>query len=160
MKLHPLVDQALEDTGLTYEILMGGSHFKIRVNGRLVGIYPKNKKSSGIRAMKNLIAQIRRAARWEDAMTTFGFSDTEIENTTGYIKDDRYIASIYGCSEYRVKRLRERKESREPKGMKHENLTMYCSAQSDDRYREKMARGSHGLLKAIEAYHAGRSLAQ
>jgi len=35
------------------------------------------------------------------------FSDREIARATTYIKDDKYLASIYGTKVYRVKRLRE-----------------------------------------------------
>jgi hypothetical protein len=61
-----VIADALEATGLPYELEVGGCHFKIKLNGRLVGILSKSGASHayGIsRAHKNTVAQIRRAAR-------------------------------------------------------------------------------------------------
>lgn len=56
----------LEQTHLPFEIRDGGCHRKIYLGGRMVGILPMRARSAlegDGRAMKNVIAQIRRAAK-------------------------------------------------------------------------------------------------
>lgn len=59
------VRDALEETRLPWNIELGGKHWKIRLDGRLVGILPKGKKmqDASDRPIKNTVAQIRRTAR-------------------------------------------------------------------------------------------------
>lgn len=52
---------ALEAKGRPWEIVEGGRHQKIKIEGRLVGVLPKKSNNEGGRARKNVIAQIRRA---------------------------------------------------------------------------------------------------
>lgn len=53
---------ALEETGKPHEIQKGKKHWKIVVDGVLVGIWPLNgDREAGSRRSKNVIAQIRRA---------------------------------------------------------------------------------------------------
>lgn len=57
---------ALTETGLPFELQDGGRHFKIRLAGRFIGILPRNGSSEAYGntcASKNLVAQVRRAAR-------------------------------------------------------------------------------------------------
>lgn len=61
MKLDPPIERALEETGLPYEITRGGKHYKIKLSGRLVGVFGIAARSA--RAEKNIVAQIRRAAK-------------------------------------------------------------------------------------------------
>ena len=60
--LAPIRD-ALIGTGLPWDITPGARHHKITLAGRLVGIAPLNGRDAGPRALKNVVAQIRRAAR-------------------------------------------------------------------------------------------------
>jgi hypothetical protein len=57
------VEQALEETGLPWEIEEGSRHRKIKVAGRLVGILPHKARGQGGRGQRNVIAQIRRAGK-------------------------------------------------------------------------------------------------
>lgn len=50
-------------TGLPWHAKQGTKHTKIYVRGRLVGIVPQKGSESSGRAMLNVRAQIRRAAR-------------------------------------------------------------------------------------------------
>ena len=59
----PTIELALTLTGLPWEISQGSRHHKIKLAGRLVGIAPLNRRDAGPRALKNILAQIRRAAR-------------------------------------------------------------------------------------------------
>lgn len=61
MKINGAVRDALEATGLPYELVNGSRHIKIVLAGRLAGILPRrDAKDPGSRAMKNTVAQIRR----------------------------------------------------------------------------------------------------
>lgn len=61
---YPEIYRALENTGLGWSIENGGRHLKILLGGRFCGILPKAKSSLGDkRAMKNIVAQIRRTSR-------------------------------------------------------------------------------------------------
>ena len=54
----------LEASGLPWSIDNGGKHLKLRLGGRLIGVLPKGSShTQDPRATKNLVAQIRRAAR-------------------------------------------------------------------------------------------------
>lgn len=53
----------LDSTGLTWALINGGRHYKIKLAGKLVGIYPRSPTRDVDRAAKNTIAQIRRAVR-------------------------------------------------------------------------------------------------
>lgn len=64
MKLNVKVKQALNATGIPWEIETGSKHFKVRLGGRLVGIYPQGKKTEASQhANANLLANIKRLAR-------------------------------------------------------------------------------------------------
>lgn len=56
----------IEAAGVPYVLEDGGKHIKIRIAGRMVGIYPKGKHARSTadhRAMLNLRAQVRRVIR-------------------------------------------------------------------------------------------------
>jgi hypothetical protein len=64
MKLDSKVKQALNDTGIPWEIEAGSKHFKVRLGGRLAGVYPHGKKTEASQhANANLMANIKRLAR-------------------------------------------------------------------------------------------------
>lgn len=64
MKLDRKTKQALEETGLPWSVEDGSKHQKIRLNGKLVAIFPYGKKTEASPyATNNTIANIRRAAR-------------------------------------------------------------------------------------------------
>jgi hypothetical protein len=64
MRLDPKVKKALEETSLPWEIETGSKHFKVRLGGRLAGVYPHGKKTeSSQHANANLLANIKRLAR-------------------------------------------------------------------------------------------------
>lgn len=61
MRLPKVVRSALEATGKPWEVVLGKKHHKIKVNGKLAGILPRGKLGSKDRALKNIVAQIKRA---------------------------------------------------------------------------------------------------
>jgi hypothetical protein len=64
MRIDKKVKQTLEDTGLPWCVETGSKHFKIRLNGKLVGTFPHGKKTeSSPCANNNIIANIKRTAR-------------------------------------------------------------------------------------------------
>ena len=63
MKLSTAIRETLERSGLPWSLENGGRHIKIRVGGRLVGVYPKGKTPDNRRGEANVLAQIRRACR-------------------------------------------------------------------------------------------------
>jgi hypothetical protein len=64
MKLDVKVKQALNETGLPWEVETGSKHYKVRLGGRLAGVYPHGKKTEGSQhANANLLANIKRLAR-------------------------------------------------------------------------------------------------
>lgn len=63
MKIPDRVEQALEDSGKPWRIEHGSRHLKIIVADQFVGILPLKGSNAGYRAEKNVIAQIRRAAK-------------------------------------------------------------------------------------------------
>jgi hypothetical protein len=64
MKLDRKTKQALEETGLPWSVEDGSKHHKIRLNGKLVGVFPYGKKTEASPcANNNIISNIRRAAR-------------------------------------------------------------------------------------------------
>lgn len=65
MRLNKDIEAELNATGLPWDLETGGSHVKIRLKGRLVGILPKGGRiqQSDSRPLKNTLTQIRRAAR-------------------------------------------------------------------------------------------------
>lgn len=61
-----IIADMLSPTGLEYAFEPGGHHIKIKIRGRLVGIMPRagnRRRANGERAMKNVVAQVRRAIR-------------------------------------------------------------------------------------------------
>jgi len=64
MKLPERLREALDATGLPWVIELGGKHYKVRLAGRLVSVYPKGKgHEADKRVLLNTITQVRRAAR-------------------------------------------------------------------------------------------------
>lgn len=64
MKMPNELREALEKTGLPWRSEEGTKHYKIKLAGRLVAIYPKGKKrEANLRVLLNTISQVRRAAR-------------------------------------------------------------------------------------------------
>ena len=64
MKLHAKIREALEETGLPWDIELGSRHLKIKVSGRLAGILPKGKlQTNHSRSLLNTVSQIRNVAR-------------------------------------------------------------------------------------------------
>lgn len=57
------VREALDATGLEWSVVRGTRHYHLRLGGRLIGILPRSPQTSMGRAERNLIAQIKRAAR-------------------------------------------------------------------------------------------------
>ncbi|MEY4402312.1 MAG: hypothetical protein RIR91_347 [Verrucomicrobiota bacterium] len=62
MRLPQEIRTALDATGLPWAIENGGRHRKVRLAGRLVGVFSKGRAVAADRAMANVVAQIRRAA--------------------------------------------------------------------------------------------------
>ena len=63
MKIPSELREALDKTGLPWEIELGGRHKQVRLKGTLVGILPLGKQTPHRRALLNTITQIRLAAR-------------------------------------------------------------------------------------------------
>lgn len=64
MRIHKRIRQALDDTGLPWTIESGSKHFKVRLDGRLVAIYPQGTvREASPNDVRNTVANIRRAAR-------------------------------------------------------------------------------------------------
>lgn len=72
-------------------------------------------------------------------------SDAEIARVTSYIKDDRYIASIYGTNIHRVKRLRENHKQAAAPGV----IGTAIGMDSVHNHNAKMEIGSTKLLESI-----------
>lgn len=62
-RVNPRIMEALEATGLPWELLDGGSHTKIVVGGYMAGILSRGKHDAQQRTTLNTIAQIRRKAQ-------------------------------------------------------------------------------------------------
>jgi hypothetical protein len=64
MRIDKKLEAELEKTGLDWAVEEGGIHQKIKLNGKLVAIFPRGKVStSSKRALLNTIGQVRRAAK-------------------------------------------------------------------------------------------------
>lgn len=64
MKLPAELREALAKTGLPWEIENGKKHNKIKLAGKLVGVYPHGKANGDHkRSLLNTITQVRRAAQ-------------------------------------------------------------------------------------------------
>ena len=64
MKLPCELREALEKTGLPWEVEASKKHNKVKLAGKLVCVYPHGKKQeSDRRALLNTISQVRRAAQ-------------------------------------------------------------------------------------------------
>jgi hypothetical protein len=64
MKMPREVREALDVTGLPWELEEGSKHWKIKVKGRLAGILPKGPISQKNKpAILNTVSQVRRLAR-------------------------------------------------------------------------------------------------
>lgn len=57
------VEKALNATGLPWKITTGKKHRQVRLDGKLVGVLPFTSKREDPHAIKNVCAQIRRAAK-------------------------------------------------------------------------------------------------
>jgi hypothetical protein len=64
-RLHPKLLEALDETGLPWDIEVGKKHNKLRVDGRLAVILSRGKpaEDANFRLIRNDIANIRRLAR-------------------------------------------------------------------------------------------------
>lgn len=62
-RLAPVVRDALDATGLPWEIVQGTKHFHIRVCGDLVGILPMGKMKTNSRQLKNLLSDIQKLGK-------------------------------------------------------------------------------------------------
>lgn len=64
MKIPAELREALDKTGLPWEIEVGGKHKKLRLSGKLVGIIPLGKQQCrDKRSLLNTLTQVRLAAR-------------------------------------------------------------------------------------------------
>lgn len=88
------------------------------------------------------------------------YFDTErdIIRTCGYIKDDKYIASVYGVSVHKVRRLREKV----PQNKRAENRAFRQQAEPvnikdcDRTHRSMMEHGSTAMLNSLMRFFAER----
>jgi hypothetical protein len=64
MKLPPEITAALDAAGLPWAVEPGGKHYKIKVAGRLAGIYPKGKpRGAHKRTLLNTVTQVNNLAK-------------------------------------------------------------------------------------------------
>jgi hypothetical protein len=64
VKLPDRLREALDETGLPWEVVCGGKHHKVKLAGKLVAVYPHGKaREAEKRSLLNTITQVRRAAR-------------------------------------------------------------------------------------------------
>ena len=64
MKLPERLREALDNTGLPWKVEDGSKHYKVKLCGRLVAVFPLGKKrDADKRALLNTITQVRLAAR-------------------------------------------------------------------------------------------------
>ena len=64
MKLPERLREALDSTGLPWQVEDGSKHYKVKLCGRLVAVFPLGKaRDADKRALLNTIAQVRHAAR-------------------------------------------------------------------------------------------------
>ena len=64
MRLPDELREALNRTGLPWEVETGKKHNKVKLAGRLVAVYPHGKAQERYkRALLNTITQVRRTAR-------------------------------------------------------------------------------------------------
>lgn len=64
MKLHPILTEALKQSGRTWSIEEGRRGVRILLDGKLVGVCPHNiSADANRRPVLNVRAQIRRAAK-------------------------------------------------------------------------------------------------
>jgi hypothetical protein len=61
--MHPIIREALDATGLPWQVESGAGHKKIRLAGRVVGVMSYRTNDSDRRATLNVRAQIRRVAK-------------------------------------------------------------------------------------------------
>lgn len=63
MKIDSKISETLNSLTVPWELVIGGKHIKILVNGQLAGVLPKNgSQSNGKRSILNTMSQIRRVA--------------------------------------------------------------------------------------------------
>lgn len=60
LKLDKNIQAALDATGLPWTVETGGKHYKIRLAGRLVGVFSKGKNAQPSHSIQNTISNIRR----------------------------------------------------------------------------------------------------
>lgn len=64
MRIDKNLEAELDKTGLDWRVETGGIHYKVKLCGKLVAIFPKGKASTyNKRALLNTIAQVRRTAK-------------------------------------------------------------------------------------------------
>lgn len=64
MRIDKKLKEELEKTGLDWHVEAGGIHYKVKLCGKLVAIFPRGKvTSSNNRALLNTISQVRRTAK-------------------------------------------------------------------------------------------------
>lgn len=64
MKLPDQLREALDKTGLPWEVIKGGKHNKVKLAGKLVAVYPLGKgRDAEKRSLLNTVSQVRRAAQ-------------------------------------------------------------------------------------------------
>ena len=64
MKMPERLREALDNTGLPWEVEDGSKHYKVKLCGRLVAVYPLGRgRDADKRALLNTISQVRLTAR-------------------------------------------------------------------------------------------------
>lgn len=89
-------------------------------------------------------------------------TDEELARSCGYIKDDRYLASLYGVPVDYVRRMRKKVEVKEAAATRRLNSAenkkpaVYSSDNYERSSREAAVQGSADLLRAIARHHPER----
>ena len=64
MRLPSELREALDKTGLPWDVELGSKHNKVKLCGRLVAVFPRGgKQEQDKRSLLNTISQVRNAAR-------------------------------------------------------------------------------------------------
>ena len=85
----------------------------------------------------------------------YGASDSEIRRVCKYISDDKYIASLFGVTVWRVARVRKQLDKLKPEYSEGRNLvdlTPFSSGDNEMVHRKKMEEGSNRLREALMSF--------
>lgn len=63
MKIDPILQRAIDESGLPFRLEEGKRHVKLMLGGEMVTVFSRRPDERGGRAVKNLLGHIRRKVR-------------------------------------------------------------------------------------------------